>query len=336
MKKKFLILTAAFLLLVTAKAQASLEPFFTFTGDGANISVDAVAMGNFATNTVQAEIAANATIEAAFLYSASVWTGGLSNVVFNGVTQVSNAASRLDVGSKAANPASENRWDVTSIVASVYDGVGGIYNFNVSEQGSLDGEILAVVYSVAGDTVQTALIFDGESALAGDTFGINLATPYDGTTDAIFSLGISFGFQPGGQVSIVDVNGSRLTSSAGGQDDGFSANGGLITAGGVGDSTANPAPFASATSFRTDDELYNLASFMTVGDTLITINTRNPSFDDNIFYASLVVNGLASTEPLPGPIPEPGTVILMGIGLAGLVGVAARRRRKKTGIIASK
>lgn len=219
--------------------------------------------------------------------------------------------------------------------------MGEIYNFNVTELGYLDGEVLAVVYSVAGDPVQTALIFDGESATTGDTFNINLATPFDGTTDAIFSLGISYGFQGNVQASQVDVNGARLTSSAGGQDDGFSSNGGLITAGGVGDSILNPLnPLAVPNGFRSDDELYNLAPFMSVGDTLITINTRNPSNDDNIFFASLVVNGLASTDPLPppdqDPIPEPGTVILMGIGLAGLVGVAARRRRKKTGIIASK
>ena len=42
------------------------------------------------------------------------------------------------------------------------------------------------------------------------------------------------------QSSLVDVNGTRLTSCAGNYDDGFGSDGALITVGGVGDSTANP------------------------------------------------------------------------------------------------
>ena len=45
----------------------------------------------------------------------------------------------------------------------------------------------------------------------------------------------------GGQFSTVDVNAQRLTSCAGNYDDGSGNNGGLITVGGVGDSTDNPA-----------------------------------------------------------------------------------------------
>jgi PEP-CTERM motif len=39
--------------------------------------------------------------------------------------------------------------------------------------------------------------------------------------------------------------------------------------------------------------------------------------------------GLASFNPDPDPIPEPSTIALLGIGLAGLAGTAVRRRFKK-------
>ena len=57
---------------------------------------------------------------------------------------------------------------------------------------------------------------------------------------ADMGLGISFSSQPG-QNSNVEVNGTRVTSSAGGQDDGGNENGALITVGGLDDSNDNPS-----------------------------------------------------------------------------------------------
>jgi hypothetical protein len=124
-------------------------------------------------------------------------------------------------------------------------------------------------------------------------------------------LGISFGFQPSGQRSIINVcegivsqqqcqaTGQRLTSSAGGQDDGQDANGALITVGGLDDSNANPAdPNATDQNCaiaapRCDDELYSLLPFITAQDTAITVFSQNPTNDDNIFFAYFHLSGAA-------------------------------------------
>jgi len=85
-----------------------------------------------------------------------------------------------------------------------------------------------------------------------------------------------------------------MTSSAGGEDDGEQANGALITAGGIGDSNTNPPdPNGDPTSARYDDELYDLKPFVNTGDTLINVHTINPSNDDNIMFAGLLVSGAA-------------------------------------------
>ncbi len=95
------------------------------------------------------------------------------------------------------------------------------------------------------------------------------------------SLGSGFSFQfgqpghicGGDQFSIVDVNNARMTSCAGNFDDGYRGNGGLITVGGVGDSTNNPADPNSSNSGE-DDELYNLDPFLAQGATSIEIKSR--------------------------------------------------------------
>jgi hypothetical protein len=192
-----------------------------------------------------------------------------------------------------------NYWaDVTSIVKGKIDtAASGIVSISITESDSsiIDGTILAVIFDdlsvIESNTI--VLLFGAQNVL-GDTFSIVFADPIDKSKPELaldFSLGISYGSQPNTppQYSIVDVNGERLSSSAGGSDDGYNDNGGLITVGGFDDSIGNPSdPYLSDVGTPTyDDERYDLIPFVQEGDTSMEVYTLNPSTDDNIFFAAL-------------------------------------------------
>lgn len=190
--------------------------------------------------------------------------------------------------------------DVTSLVKPKVDAApAGPVSITVAEpQPELtEGEILEVVYDDPAITVdQTVSILYGALNPSGDSYRIQLASPISLSNPATrleMSLGISYSFQIGGvqQYSTVDVNGRRLTTSAGGEDDGASHNGALLTVGDDTDSTANPTdPQATPTGPRSDDELYDLRPFVANGDTSIKVDTANPSLDDNVFLATFTMN----------------------------------------------
>ncbi len=210
------------------------------------------------------------------------------------------------------------RADVTGQVAAKVGGGGGITDFAVnSDPAGLDGVGLVVVFSNPGLPDSTIAVMDGAQQSAGDSFVFNFASPLDKTIagfSATMSLGIGWGFQAdiGGlgspicgdlspQFSTVDVNGARMTSCAGNYDDGFGLDGGLITVGGVGDSTNNPAnPLQEAGDGTTprgeDDELYNLEPFLGQNDTQMVVATSNPSDDDIIFLAVIGITAEATVS----------------------------------------
>ena len=206
---------------------------------------------------------------------------------------------------------------MTNIVKATIDAApAGILNFTVTEANtySIEGEILVVIFNDPTMTTDnTIVLLFGAQDVNGDSFHINLGSPI--TNESLshpldLSLGISFGYQPAGQYSIVDVNGQRMSTSAGGQDDGQPENGALLTVGGVGDTDANPPdPYATDIyGCRYDDELYNLNPYVSVGNTSIDVYTQNPSMDDNIFFAALnlqaqtalVNEGILLTPPSAG------------------------------------
>lgn len=261
------------------------------------ISVDA-AGNNLASNTILVKKpTADAVVDKAFLMAASNYQTTVPNgaVTLDGNPVTWFASVFNDIPPSYPNFFNSVLGDVTGIVADkVNPHAAGTIRFNLVEttnNGGIDGETLVVVFKVPSMTQKhtIALLFGGQQ-LAGDRFEVTLANPINPRAPgarADMGLGISYSYQPAGQYSLVSVNGQRVSTSAGGQDDGTSENGGLITAGGLRDSRTNPAdPFATDSGGpRTDDEYYNLLPFIKKTDTIIRVDTLNPSNDDNIFFA---------------------------------------------------
>jgi len=283
----------------------SIDPVVTETGL-ISLSVDGIGT-NDSSGTVQVNKPAGATVRKAYMAAAS--TGFSKRTLADGDVKIDGTNVNWDM-TEPSSISSSNHWaDVTSIVKAKIDAASaGLIDFEITEVNTsgIEGEILSVIFDDPSQTAtNTIVLLFGAQAIAGDTFAIGLASPIDKSDPSLvlnLSLGISFGYQGSSQYSQIDVNGTRLTSSAGGQDDevdDFGQNGGLLTVGGIGDTNDNPAdPNAIANGDpRFDDELYNLLPFVKDGDTNISVFTINPSDDDNIFFAALF---LGSTTAVVG------------------------------------
>ena len=273
----------------------------TFIGNG-GVSTDG--LGTDSIGTIQAEIPGGSIIEYAFLHVATRTFDNPfrpNNIGFEGVSVPITFLDNVQDTSSGIN-FETGRVDVTDIVASVVGNRGGVFNFNVDETitGSpelVEGTSLTVIYSNPNSPEQSIFVWEG--GLTGATPQTNFLTldqPIDTSTPnftAEMALGIQYGFLEDNQFSTIDVNGERLSSSAGDFNDGGSVNGTLITVGGVGDSPDNPAnPFENRDF--SDDEFYNLAPFLETGDNIIRLDTANPSNDDSIFLSVLSLSGVAS------------------------------------------
>jgi hypothetical protein len=264
------------------------------------------------------------TVAQAWLFAAAIpqYTLVDGDVTLNGTSLTWDPAFNA-VNSVFGETINTRGVDVTSIVKPVVDSApAGDVTFTAAEPnqtGNIDGEVLAVILNDPTlPTNNTVSFLFGALAPTGDNFSIGLAQPLnlsDPNLALTMSLGDSFGYQgppATGQFSQIDVNGNRMTTSAGGNDDSVCkndspqdfqncVNGTLITVGGIGDSTANP-PDPNATDStcgppgppRCDDELYDLKPFVKNGDTSIKVATLNPSDDDNIFFTGFQLNSAAA------------------------------------------
>lgn len=269
-----------------------------------SLSVDGTGMIAGA-GTIDVEKPAGATVRGAYLATAS--TGFSGYTIPDGEITLDGVGVAWDT-TLANSISSYNHWaDVTTIVKPVVDAAAaGTVAVDYTEASStlVDGSILSVIFDDPGAAADnTIVLLFGAQDVAGDTFAIALTDPIDlGDPDLVLDmgLGISYGCQSvncgSNQISQVDVNGTRITSSSGGFDDGEEANGALLTVGGLGDSNTNPPdPFSGPQNdSRYDDELYDLIPFVTDGDTQIDVFTINPSIDDNIYFAHLNLGGLTA------------------------------------------
>lgn len=287
----------------SATAQQAPDPITAASGLGVyyrkfgkyRLSVDAAGSNDLSHVVSVKKPAKDAVVEKAFLMAASsgVVTIGNDNVTLDGkkVTWIDGVYNDIQFSPAFFHSVLA---DVTNIVKPKVDAAGaGTIDFSLAEpvnNFAIDGEVLAVVFRTPSDAEKrTVVLMFGGQQLAGDRFELTLAEPIDPKVRGAFAnmgLGISYSAQPTGQYSTVDVNGQRLSTSAGGQDDGSFANGALITAGGLGDVKANPIdPNAQPTDTRTDDEMYDLLKFLDAKTAKILVDTYNPSDDDNIFFA---------------------------------------------------
>jgi hypothetical protein len=326
-----LALAAMLTTLACGSAQASLATFQTFVGNY-GVSTDGFGSTTQA-GTISAFVPAGATVQAAYLY-----TSTFSSIAGIGGTLAGtnvNYATLLGV-TGGLNNLQAARADVTSIVKPLVDGgVGGTYNFRITETSALqDGEALVVVYSLGSAPVSTVAILDGFAATTGDTATLNFATPIDKTIpgfQAEMRLGIGYSYDGApcgtapGQTSSVAVNGTTITNNAGCNDDSVDAtpaDGNLITVGGDNDAFSPMLP-----TIAQDHERYNLVPQITTGDTSISIRTANASNNDNIFLAVFQVSGEATVND-GGQVPEPTGLALVGLGLLGLGAQRQLRTRR--------
>ena len=292
----------------------SIIPIVSETGQ-VSVSIDGAGT-NEASSTIQVDKPAGATVRGAYFAAAS--TGFRGRRLANGDVSIDGVGVNWNIDTPSSIH-SWNHWaDVTSMVKPKIDAAAaGLVTFTITEVNTfgIDGEILAIIFDDPSVTTDnTVVLLFGAQDILGDNFSVNLADPLDLSDPSLvidMSLGISFGFQfgsIGNQVSYVDVNSSRLTSCAGGQDDGANANGALLTVGGLNDSNVNPAPNCSGggpSAPRNDDELYDLIPFTQTGDTQIDVFTSNPSRDDNIFFAAFFLTVDATVTPEPDPNNRP-------------------------------
>ena len=336
---RFILLTLLTCIVGVNTAFASLESSYTFNGRG-NWSIDGVGSNVTPVGTIDAEVPAGSTVEKAFLYSSLNSSSVVPTVSFDGI--VISGADWTPLG--VADYLQAFRVDVTAQVAAKIGSGGGTYAFVIDSEdptSTIDGEVLAIVYSNPAEITRTIGFLDGFSAQSGDEVTVNFSEPLEGVGTAGFesylSVGIGYSAQPGGQISEINItgNGDRLTSSAGGQDDGVRSDGGLITVGGLGDSTDNPVdPFAPATDTRTDDELYDIEPFLSNGDTDFVVDTINPSGDDNIFFMAINITAVAGVDQPPpdvSTVPVPTldlrSMIVLVLGMAAFGFAILRRRR---------
>lgn len=244
---------------------------------------------------------AGAAVSKAYFMGLSTGYGGPA--IANGCLTLNGIPINWDVSIPSGIFSFNHYADVTAMIAGIMNPAGaGITSLPVAEcnTSDVDGVALLVVFYDPSLAEKTIVIMFGALSTTGDNFSLTLGQPIDPITPGVlFNMGLGISYSAygpcNGQISQIDINGQRLTTSANGEDDGALANGALITVGGIGDLNTNPPdPFSTAScDIRYDDELYSLLPLITNTTVNILVSTFNPSNDDNIFLAYFELSGAA-------------------------------------------
>ncbi len=332
----FIVIVAAPIPVNAAPAVPPLPATTTWTNAGLqemvrmsgpiSVSIDGAGFGNRTgtetrTGTIDVDKPAGATVIAAYLVSTvASSTDTPPPLTLEGTSVSFTHLAKDTVGYEFRNHFA----DVTLIVKPVIDNAGaGITQLTLDEgitnqsttpwtPGSslVDGESLVVIFDDPAKPVSTVVFMFGASNSAGESSTFNFDPLINlSSQKPVLSIGISFSNQSlnRNQHSEIRVNTSSNSSlqivslTAGDCDDGaVCESGSLITVGGIEDSLDLPA-----SSSADDDELYGLTSFLASGDTSLTVNTKNPTVDDNLFQAVLYFEGVAVTgAPTVGSTPQ--------------------------------
>jgi hypothetical protein len=294
--------------------------------------------GGYPGSVVRAEVPAGSTVVQAYLY------GTYDTYSGSGVLNASQRTIELEGRQVEATEIEEHEWcpscflpstraNVTAQVAEKVGSGGAVTSFNVGRSGvseqeelegttALQGVALVVIYENSASPLESIAILDGAADSAGDVAKLQFVAPLDTSAPgfaAQMAIGDGYSYQnqgsthecgPSPQDSIIEVDSKRLTSCAGGSDDGETSPEHLITVGGIGDTPQDPSnPYT--TTEGEEAELYTLTPFLTSGETELTIETKNPSGDDDLFLAVIEITADASvgigSETPPTPAPEPVT-----------------------------
>lgn len=322
-------------------------------------SIDGLGVYTGSTGTFDVEKPAGATVAAAFLIVAgfdTIETADLADFRLGGVQPTfSDDATDTSYGFRNFFA------DVTTIVAPIVNAAPAGSQTIAVDEGSnsvsdtIEGSALVVIFDDPAISVSSIALYFGTSQTTGDQFELSFdALTQPQTEDLRLSIGSAFSYGSG-QNSVLEVNGQLLTEQAGHFDDCAEFvpgdedsgtwtcdNGALVTVGGVGDNLDNPV-IGDPWTTTSDDELYSLTPFVSVGDSSFEVTTGNSSGDDNIFMAAFFLDEveLIGAAPLSAPDPElaatgaSGSASLAGVALlallTGLGAMVISRRTRRAG-----
>jgi hypothetical protein len=301
----------------------SLESFFVGNGS-LTLSVNGLGT-NLSFGTIEVVKPPGGMVKAAFLMAAA--TGSYAHYIEDGEIQVDGHRVVWEKSIRNAVGSWNALADVTRLIKPSIDAApAGRVIVDIWEDQSelIDGVILVIVFEDPNTRPDNDVaLFFGAHGTRRDSFEIDLPRPVPSNfIDRRFELGvgISFGLQSSetrDQYTIIEINGQRLTTSAGGPDDGSPMPGALITVGGVDDHASNPEDaHALPQNLLSDDEFYDLKPFLMPGDSTIHVATASPSSEENFFFACFFATGKRSD------VAAISAAALSGVAV-GTAGIAA-------------